>query len=180
VLCGNAEAETAGRVNKVYALLLGMPGGAVDLWRFVTNPASFGQSVENLFYVSFLVGEGRAAVEIGEDGRSLVLKAAKAPQKGDLDKGVAKRKQCVLHINWHTWERNANKFRAEGAIIPHRESVGDFAALASTTPPPAVPPSTTIPPRRRRQREREADAEEEEAPTIKMRRPAPAIDDEDP
>ena len=32
--------------------------GGVSLFDFVVNPRSFGQTVENLFYVSFLIKEG--------------------------------------------------------------------------------------------------------------------------
>lgn len=43
--------------------------GGVPLFRFCINPRSFGQSVENLFYVSFLVRDG--TVGISMDSRQL-------------------------------------------------------------------------------------------------------------
>lgn len=43
--------------------------GGVPLFRFVINPSSFGQSVENMFYTSFLIKEGRFG--IGFDTRQL-------------------------------------------------------------------------------------------------------------
>jgi len=39
--------------------------GGVSLFRFVVNPHSFGQTVENLFYVTFLIRDG--SVGIGKD-----------------------------------------------------------------------------------------------------------------
>ena len=44
--------------------------GGVSLFHFCINPRSFGQSVENLFYVSFLVRDG--TVGIAEDRRGLL------------------------------------------------------------------------------------------------------------
>lgn len=40
--------------------------GGVDLMRFVVNPKSFGQTVENLFYVSFLIRDGRVQIEFDD------------------------------------------------------------------------------------------------------------------
>ena len=43
--------------------------GGIPLFRFCINPESFGQSVENLFYVSFLVRDG--TVGVSTDSRDL-------------------------------------------------------------------------------------------------------------
>lgn len=43
--------------------------GNVSLLKFALNPRSFGQTVENLFYVSFLIREG--SVSIGKDSNGL-------------------------------------------------------------------------------------------------------------
>jgi non-structural maintenance of chromosomes element 4 len=42
--------------------------GGVDYWKFVVNPHSFGQTIENMFYVSFLIRDGKAGITIDDDG----------------------------------------------------------------------------------------------------------------
>lgn len=42
--------------------------GNLNLFRFVVNPKSFGQTVENLFYVSFLIRDGTVGILMNEDG----------------------------------------------------------------------------------------------------------------
>lgn len=42
--------------------------GGIDLLRFVVNPHSFGQTVENMFYVSFLIREGSVRLNFDEAG----------------------------------------------------------------------------------------------------------------
>jgi hypothetical protein len=47
---------------------------AVSLFDFVVNPTSFGQTVENLFYISFLIREGNARVLVDDDSLPLLSK----------------------------------------------------------------------------------------------------------
>jgi hypothetical protein len=44
------------------------PDGGIALFKFVVNPYSFGQTVENLFYVSFLIRDGKVGITIDDDG----------------------------------------------------------------------------------------------------------------
>lgn len=48
------------------------PTGGVCLFRFCINPQSFGQSVENLFYVSFLIRDGHAGVSVSAGGTPIL------------------------------------------------------------------------------------------------------------
>lgn len=42
--------------------------GELAFFKFVINPYSFGQTVENMFYVSFLIRDGKAGINVGDDG----------------------------------------------------------------------------------------------------------------
>lgn len=48
--------------------------GAILLFPFAINPKSFGQSVENLFYISFLIRDGNVAVSQDRDGLITIRK----------------------------------------------------------------------------------------------------------
>jgi hypothetical protein len=51
---------------------------AVSLFDFAINPHDFGQTVENLFYISFLVREGNAKITKDDDGLPLLSKSLSA------------------------------------------------------------------------------------------------------
>ena len=50
--------------------------GNVDLFRFVINPRSFGQTIENMFYVSFLIRDGSVGIILSDDGLPYLSKSA--------------------------------------------------------------------------------------------------------
>ena len=41
--------------------------GPIPLYWFMINPDSFSRTIENIFYISFLVKDGYAKISIGED-----------------------------------------------------------------------------------------------------------------
>ena len=51
--------------------------GNVDLFRFVINPKSFGQTIENMFYVSFLIRDGSVGIILSDDGLPYLSKSPK-------------------------------------------------------------------------------------------------------
>lgn len=93
----------------------------VPLFHFVVNPKSFGQTVENLFYVSFLIKDGTAG--FGNDSNmlpTLHATVARSPQQIQ-DENISKH-QAVFHLDYETWEDIIEAFDIKESIIPHRQS----------------------------------------------------------
>lgn len=66
-----SESDTTRHVKRVYDLLERM--GPINMFEFFINPESFSQSVENLFYLSFLIRDGKAYID-DENGEPMLGK----------------------------------------------------------------------------------------------------------
>lgn len=67
----NEEADESMTDSEMYSLMQKhnvSDDGGVSLFRFAINPHSFGQTVENLFHVSFLIRDGMVCVEKDANG----------------------------------------------------------------------------------------------------------------
>ncbi|KAI3004037.1 hypothetical protein CBS147346_5027 [Aspergillus niger] len=94
--------------------------GGVPLFQFCINPNSFGQSVENLFYVSFLVRDG--LVGIAMDSRGLpTLHSAKPHAPSEAQRLGIKKRQAIFTLDFETWQELVQVYDIKDPIIPHRE-----------------------------------------------------------
>jgi hypothetical protein len=65
--------------TQIYQKLEQVDEEGVILFEFVINPQSFAQTIENLFYVSFLVRDGKAAIEPDENRGGLLILRTSIP-----------------------------------------------------------------------------------------------------
>lgn len=94
--------------------------GGVPLFHFCINPRSFGQSVENLFYISFLVRDG--TVGISTDSKELpTLHAAKPYAPSEARRKGIQKHQAVFSLDFDTWRDLIEIYGIKESIIPHRE-----------------------------------------------------------
>ncbi|KAL4913954.1 Nse4 C-terminal-domain-containing protein [Aspergillus aurantiobrunneus] len=92
----------------------------VPLFQFCINPKSFGQSVENLFYLSFLVRDG--TVGISADSRGLpTLHPSNPVVPSEAQRRGIQKRQSVFSLDFDTWKDLIDVYNIEQCIIPHRQ-----------------------------------------------------------
>ncbi|PSR78843.1 Nse4 C-terminal-domain-containing protein [Coniella lustricola] len=99
-----------------------MASGGIDLVRFCVNPRSFGQTIENMFYVSFLIKEGMVEVKYEENGLpSVCPSAASQEDRSATSKYGAMRRQAVMSLDMPTWRELIKTFNIQESMIEHRQ-----------------------------------------------------------
>ncbi|KAJ5099455.1 nuclear protein Qri2/Nse4 [Penicillium argentinense] len=94
--------------------------GGIPFFSFCINPHSFGQSVENLFYVSFLVRDGNAGISTDSRGLPTLHSAQPYAPSEAVRRGIHKH-QAIFHLDFDNWREIIDVFGIKECIIPHRE-----------------------------------------------------------
>ncbi|KIW00640.1 hypothetical protein, variant [Verruconis gallopava] len=93
----------------------------VPLLKFAINPHSFAQTIENLFYISFLVKDGFVRVGVDEDtGFPTIRPVEKKTEEQIRNKG-AMRHQAILSLDYESWLTFKAALRVDTPLIPNRE-----------------------------------------------------------
>lgn len=116
------EQSTSHIVRTVYGVLNDADEERVNLFKFFINPRSFAQSVENLFYTSFLVRDGKIKVDIDEEGFPFV----EIPDdSSEIDVESAPVSHHIATLDVPTWKALIEKFNITELLIPHRDMEED-------------------------------------------------------
>ena len=116
--------ETSENVMKVYSVLEGI--GSFPFYQFITDPRSFARTVENMFYVSFLVRDNRARVYIPELAAStnelfieaiLPEDANTNEERGHQQQNSNEFNQLVLGMTTKIWRGTIEKYKIERAFF---------------------------------------------------------------
>ncbi|KDN72387.1 hypothetical protein CSUB01_00070 [Colletotrichum sublineola] len=108
--------------------------GGVDLLRFVVNPKSFGQTVENMFYVSFLIRDGKVKIEFDSDEYPSLspIQADDIDEDGTAGRAAVKREtakqQAIFSMDMQTWQDIIDTFEIREPMITHRIEAGSTQA----------------------------------------------------
>lgn len=116
----NNEEATTKEVQRVSEALYKVGAGeeAVSFFKFVTNPDSFSQTIENIFHLSFLINKGTAAIELDENGLPLVYPTDPYSEQ-DFDE-VINRKQVVMPFTMDDWKNIKEIYKIKKPMIPTR------------------------------------------------------------
>ena len=88
----------------------------INLFEFVINPFDYGQTVENIFYLSFSVGDCRARIDLDDNGIPIV---SYVESVSDEEKDLPKC-QCILEMTMQYWEDLVRALDITESIIPNR------------------------------------------------------------
>ncbi|CAG8559662.1 7450_t:CDS:2 [Ambispora gerdemannii] len=90
----------------------------INFIELIINPESFSQTVENMFYLSFLVRDGQVSIE-DEDGQPVLSRCESATAE-DYENGLIK-KQVVLEMDMALWKQLVEIYDIKKSVIPTRE-----------------------------------------------------------
>ncbi|KAJ4194130.1 hypothetical protein NW767_003728 [Fusarium falciforme] len=95
--------------------------GGIDLMRFVVNPKSFGQTIENMFYVSFLIRDGRVEIDFDEFGLPALAPVDREAEEEEPTRHGAAKHQAILSMDMETWRDIIDTFGLQEPMIAHRK-----------------------------------------------------------
>lgn len=114
--------------------------GGPNLLEYALDPYDFGQTVENLFRISFLIKEGTCGVEPDDDGLPTICKKPRTavPSQSEFSnsttgikkprtleeqrqKNVSKH-QAIFSLDYETWQNLVEAYGDREPMIGHRET----------------------------------------------------------
>lgn len=119
-VAGIEEQNTSQMVRSVYHTFTQKKGEeAINFFEFFIDPASFSQSVENLFFTSFLIRDGRLKLYKDEEGIPMVQRAS--PQEAEVAKTAKEKTHHIATFDQATWKALISRFNITESFLGHRE-----------------------------------------------------------
>lgn len=104
--------ETSENVMRLFSILEEV--GSFPFYHFITDPHSFARTVENLFYVSFLVKDNRARIfipDVATETNELFIEALGLDDENLLDDSHSGDfNQMILGMTIKVWQKSIEKY----------------------------------------------------------------------
>ncbi|AAS53176.1 AFL198Wp [Eremothecium gossypii ATCC 10895] len=124
-LNSNQSETTPEQVKKCFQVLIQKNGyNSISLFRFIIDPSSYARSIENLFYTSFLIKEGRLVLEDDDEGFPAIRPKEPLPQdpaEKELERqrrNDARQKHIIFQMDMATWRKLIDKFHITESFLP--------------------------------------------------------------
>ena len=98
--------------------------GVVDAMELVYNGASFAQTVENMFTLSFMVHGGLVKLTKGAGGNAVHAQLTERPTDAEFAARVAEASQFMLRFTYSDWDA-AREHMPKEPRIPNREDINE-------------------------------------------------------
>ncbi len=113
---GSSTVAASSNLLAVYSILCEC--GSVPFYHFITDPNSFSKTVENMFYVSFLIKEGKVRMFFPSiAGNDDVMYIEAVDEEEEAEEAPVEPCQAVLGITEGMWRANIENFQITQAII---------------------------------------------------------------
>lgn len=121
----NETNNTVGETERIYELLKKIfkkvtKGEPLCLYEFMMNPESFSRTIENIFYISFLVKDGYAKIYLDSENLPVIEPIDKVFKANDraTQKKNTENIQCMISLTKPEWKEIIEVFNIETACIP--------------------------------------------------------------
>ncbi|QLQ78019.1 hypothetical protein HG537_0A02660 [Torulaspora globosa] len=121
---GTEELTTPMLVKRCYEILRRKKGyEPINLFKLIINPSSYAKSVENFFYISFLLKEGKLVLEQDEEGFPSVRikeQLPKDPEAAELEaqrRRDAHQNHIIFQLDGASWKKLIHKFSISSSFL---------------------------------------------------------------
>lgn len=126
-ISNDAEQNTAHMVKSVYSTFSRKSNDEkINFFKFFINPNSFSQSVENLFFTSFLIKDARVKLTKDADGVPMIQRATNIETlQANTKERVPRHAHHIATFDYKTWKGLINTFDITECFLGHRDDPED-------------------------------------------------------
>lgn len=122
-ISNNAEQNTAAMVQQVYRIFEQKDQGqylGVNFFKFFINPKSFSQSIENLFFTSFLIKDAKLKLYMENDIPMVRMLSAQEMQHHRGTSLGSNSVHQIASLDYSTWQKLISTFNITESFLGHR------------------------------------------------------------
>lgn len=99
-------------------------GQPINIFKFFINPNSFAQSIENMFYTSFLIRDGKLKLDVNEEGYPTVQIIPNPTTLDEQQRRAAKSSNhLIFQMEYESWVYLVKELNITESYIPSRNNL---------------------------------------------------------